>query len=151
MTFWAAGSNSCSSFLSLKKSYHLPYVTDPDWSPSGCCKMCFCCAQGERKCTWEYIFLDFLLLRASLHLMPGAVEYVPWTGPAPQHSSTGIRPLDICSEYLTVYLDTFKAVNYTHCCHREKKNHHLSSPDNLWEGAWAEDAQMNGMPKVEKR
>lgn len=113
-------SNSCSSFLSLKRSYHLPYVTDPDWSPSGCCKTCFCCAQGEIKCIWEHISPTFSLPRAALHLLPGAVERLPWTVPAPRPSSTGNGPLDICSEYLTVYLDIFKVVNYTHHQFREK-------------------------------
>lgn len=112
-------SNSCSSFLSLKRSYHVPYMTDPDWSPSGCCKTCFCCAQGEIKCIWEHVSPDFFLPWVALHLLPGAVEYIPWTVPAPQPSSTRNRPLGICSEYLTVYLDIFKVVNYTHVCHTE--------------------------------
>lgn len=68
-------SNSCSSFFSLKRSYHLPHMTDPDCSPSGCCKTCFCCAQGEIKCIWEHVSPDFLLPWVALHLLPGAVEY----------------------------------------------------------------------------
>lgn len=132
-------SNSCSSFLSLKWSYHLPYVTDPDWSPSGCCKSCFCCAQGEIKCIWEYISPDFLLPQMALHLLPGPVGYIPWPVPAPQPINTGNRSFNVCSEYLTVYLDIFSGSKLYLSL---EKNHQLSSPDNLWEEAWDEDAQM---------
>lgn len=32
-----------------------------------------------------------------------------------------------------------------------EKNHQHSSLENLWEEAWAEDAQMDRMPRLEKR
>lgn len=102
------------SFLPLKRSFHVPYMTGSDWSPYGCCQTHFCCVQGARKCIWNSISPDFLLLWDSLHLLPGTGEWVPWAVPAPQPSSTGNRLLNICLEHLTLDLDIFKAVNSTH-------------------------------------
>lgn len=126
-------SNSCSSFLPLERSYHVPYVTDSDWSPSGCCKTCLCRAQGEIKCIWDFISPDFLLPRVALHLLPGTGEQIPWAVSTLQPSSSENRLLNICLEHLTLYLDILKVAILPMMA--AEKNHQLSPPNNLWEEA----------------
>lgn len=136
-------SKSCSSFLSLKRSYH-PFLCEGPRlkSPWLLQDMFLLCPR------WNKVHLGVYFPRfppTTGCSAPGAVEYVPRLVSAPQSSSTRRRPLSICSEYLTVCLD-IKVVNYTH--HYLEKNHQLASLHNLWEGAWAEDAEMNRMPTV---